>query len=222
VDTFAKVTPGANENAGEDMGKALDPCRIISQHTGAMVILIHHTGKDVAKGARGWSGIRAAADAEFEVVRDLAAGKRWLQTTKQKDGDDEGRWGFELHQILIGVTDKGKDITSCVLLEDQAPAQGARAKAKRVSPWEDAIVEAFDELHQVVLLAGGDVKSSDLIRAAAAKRPDAGNERDRKKNAKRALVNLTKGKDARFMLDKGDAADDASSVGVEIVIEVQP
>ena len=36
---------------------------------GRAVVLIHHAGKDSTKGARGWSGLRAAADTEIEIVR---------------------------------------------------------------------------------------------------------------------------------------------------------
>jgi RecA-family ATPase len=49
VDTFAQVTPGANENAGEDMGLALKNARGLREATGAMCLLIHHAGKDAAR-----------------------------------------------------------------------------------------------------------------------------------------------------------------------------
>ena len=83
VDTFAQVTPGANENAGEDMGLALANARALAAATGAVVVLIHHAGKDAAKGARGWSGIKAAADAEIEIIRRLGAA-----VTVLKPGED--------------------------------------------------------------------------------------------------------------------------------------
>ena len=31
-------------------------------------LLIHHTGKNIANGMRGWSGVRAAIDTEIEVT----------------------------------------------------------------------------------------------------------------------------------------------------------
>jgi hypothetical protein len=171
VDTFAKVTPGANENAGEDMGKALDNCRRLSEATGAVVVLVHHTGKDVDRGARGWSGIRAAADAEFEVAHDSATGKRWLANTKQKDGEDGGRWGFCLAKVSLGLTEKGKEITSCVTIEDPSVGTGAvvRGKGKdagrKLGKWETVVLEAFNELQ-----LGGDVLHSELIIVASKKR----------------------------------------------------
>ena len=56
VDTFAQVTPGANENSGEDMGPVMARFDAVAQATGAAILVIHHNGKDQAKGARGWSG----------------------------------------------------------------------------------------------------------------------------------------------------------------------
>jgi AAA domain-containing protein/primase-like protein/TOTE conflict system primase-like protein len=115
VDTWAQVTPGANENSGEDMGKALSHCRALSDATGAMVVLVHHSGKDAAKGARGWSGLRAAADCELEVVRD--GDSRTATITKLKDGDDSPAFGFKLAPVPVGVDEDGDAVTSCVVEE---------------------------------------------------------------------------------------------------------
>lgn len=195
VDTLAKVTPGANENAGEDMGKAIDNCRRIAEASGALVILVHHTGKDIERGARGWSGIRAAADFEAEVCRDLTTGKRWLQITKQKDGDDEGRWGFKLEDVLLGKDEDGDDVTSCVIAEDEVPTVGKASRVEKLGAWEQAVIDSFTELQM-----GGDVLLSELVIRAADKRPEAGSLRDRRKNSNRAIKNLSRGSKARFIL----------------------
>lgn len=126
VDTFAQTTPGANENAGEDMGKALANCRAIGQALGAMVVLVHHAGKDASKGARGWSGLKAAADAEIEVSRGPAG--RAIRTSKQKDGEDDRRWGFNLETVTIGLDDDGDEVTSCVVMEAELPQAGGPTK----------------------------------------------------------------------------------------------
>ena len=195
VDTFAKVTPGANENAGEDMGKAIDNCRKIAEATGALVILVHHTGKDIERGARGWSGIRAAADFEAEVCRDQASGKRWLQITKQKDGDDEGRWGFKLEDVVVGMDEDEDPVTSCVLAIDEAPVFGVARKVEKLGAWEQAVLDSFVELQ-----LGGDVLYTELLLRAADKRPEAGSLRDRKKNAGKVIKKMSTGPKARFIL----------------------
>lgn len=113
LDTFAQVMPGANENSGEDVGRALAHCKAIHRVTGALVILVHHSGKDSSKGARGWSGLRAAADAEIEVER--CDHNRSATVTKLKDGEDGAEFGFKLETITIGEDDDGDTTSSCVI-----------------------------------------------------------------------------------------------------------
>lgn len=117
VDTLARVTPGANENASEDMGKLLYHCDILARKTGAMVMLVHHSGKDAAKGARGHSSLLGAADVMLEVVRD--GDNRCLTVIKQKDGEDGGEFPFRLNTVDLGTKDEDGDReTSCVVLHN--------------------------------------------------------------------------------------------------------
>lgn len=124
IDTWAQTTPGADENSGEDMGLALAHAKGIHRATGALVLIIHHSGKDASKGARGWSGLKAAADAEIEVVRSPTG--RLLRISKQKDGEDGLEWGFALEQVTIGIDEDGDPITSCVVVESGLPAAQMR------------------------------------------------------------------------------------------------
>lgn len=121
IDTFAQTTPGANENSAEDIGKALSHCRSIRKKTGATVILVHHAGKDLTKGARGWSGLRAAADAEIEVSRN--ENLRNIRVSKQKDGEDGAEWGMVLREVGIGFDEDDAIISSCIVeyTEKQPP-----------------------------------------------------------------------------------------------------
>lgn len=113
IDTFAQTMPGGNENSGEDVGLALAHCKGLHRMTGATILMVHHAGKDSSKGARGWSGLRAAADAELEVVRD--DNQRMLRITKQKDGIDDLKFGFELEVVVMGMDEDGEPVTSCVI-----------------------------------------------------------------------------------------------------------
>ncbi|RYF70594.1 MAG: hypothetical protein EOO29_31535, partial [Comamonadaceae bacterium] len=122
VDTLAQAVPGANENSGEDMGRALAHCKALGRVTGALVLLVHHSGKDSAKGARGWSGLRAAVDAELEVAR-FGAGDfsdpRMARVSKLKGGRDGAEFGFRLNLVEIGQYEDGETISSCVILADE-------------------------------------------------------------------------------------------------------
>lgn len=126
IDTLAQTVPGGDENSASDMGKALAHCKGIHRATKAVVILVHHSGKDSSKGARGWSGLRAAADAELEVVRDDDA--RAIKITKQKDGDDTAEYGFRLEPVIIGFDDDGDEITSCVVMESDVTVQNTKKR----------------------------------------------------------------------------------------------
>lgn len=126
VDTLAQVTPGGDENSAAEMGKALEQCRRLHEATGATVVLVHHAGKDAGRGARGWSGIRAAVDAEIEVAAGLV-GVRLARVTKMKDGRDGEEFGFKLLPVPIGMDDDGDVIESCVVepAEVEEPARKA-------------------------------------------------------------------------------------------------
>ena len=196
IDTFAQTTPGANENAGEDVGKALGYCKRIHEVTGAMVLLIHHSGKDATKGARGWSGLRAAADAEIEVVREGDA--RALRLTKSKDGEDGLEWGFALEVVQVDVDEDLEPITSCVVVEAQMPVVGA-GPARRLGPVEKVVNEVIQEfaLAQTEGIEVGPV----LAEAVKRMEPPADGKRDsRKQRARRALEALTNGDEAPYWI----------------------
>lgn len=113
IDTFSATTPGSDENTSKDIGRALAHLKAIHRITGAMVLAVHHSGKDATRGARGWSGLRAAVDAEMEVSRQ--GDTRLLTLTKNKDGRDGLFWGFGLKTVRLGLDSDGDEVTSCVV-----------------------------------------------------------------------------------------------------------
>lgn len=115
IDTWAQVTAGGDENSGEDMGKALGHCKAMHYATGATPIIIHHSGKDSSKGARGWSGVHGAADAILDINR--SDDDRVMSVVKMKDGSEGKEYGFRLQTVRLGEDEDGDDITSCVVVE---------------------------------------------------------------------------------------------------------
>lgn len=137
-DTLARLSAGANENSGEDMGRVVKRFDRIRNECGAHFLLIHHSGKAAANGARGWSGIRAAMDTEIEVT-DGPTG-RCAEVTKQRDLSTKGeRIGFTLERVEIGATKWGEPATTCVVAPTDAPAKPT--KGKRMGEVEGAVVE---------------------------------------------------------------------------------
>lgn len=199
VDTFAQVIPGANENAAEDIGKALAHCRGIHRATGAVVVLVHHAGKDLSAGARGWSGLRAAADAEIEVLRTI--GGRVARISKQKDGEDGSAWGFDLEIVPIGMDEDGDVIDSCIVKEAELPTTG-RVKLRPLGKWERLVRDVVDE----IALGQSEGIEVDFVIAEAIRRADPvepGKRDTRKQLAKRALDTLCKGDEALYFEENG-------------------
>jgi hypothetical protein len=141
-DTLARMSSGANENSGEDMGPVMDRFEDICRATNAAMLIIHHNGKDAAKGARGWSGIRAHIDTEIEVVE--KDGVRCATITKQRELPSKGETiYFKLEVVEMGETKFGKPATTCVaVLDEEATAsEPARKPSKHdemVRLWERA------------------------------------------------------------------------------------
>jgi len=127
LDTMAQVTPGANENSGEDMGQFLANIKLLGKKLGAHIQLIAHSGKDAAKGVRGWSGIKGALDSEIEVVR--TADYRAAIVTKLKDGTGEGvEYRFTLGNVLVDYDcEECEEIYSASAVEGEVLSEsGAR------------------------------------------------------------------------------------------------
>ena len=137
-DTLARMSAGANENSGEDMGLVVQRFDRIRAETGAHFLLIHHSGKDAAKGARGHSSLRAAVDTEIEV-QETPTG-RCAEVMKQRDLGTKGeRIGFHLEPVHVGTTKWGKPASTCVVKPTEAPVK--EAKGKRMGEVEGAVVE---------------------------------------------------------------------------------
>jgi hypothetical protein len=116
-DTLARAMAGGNENSPEDMGMLVRHSDMIRAKTGAHVLWVHHTGKDLLKGARGHSSLRAATDTELEVSHDEASGARVLKVTKQRDLSSVGmELAGKLIPVELGIFDCwGRAVTACVV-----------------------------------------------------------------------------------------------------------
>lgn len=183
VDTLSATTPGGNENSGEDMGRVLSHCKFLHRHTGALVVLIHHSGKDATRGARGWSGLRAAADAEIEITRN--GDYRAATITKMKDGTDGESLSFKLKVIPLGEVD-GEEESSCIIEHvESAQEVHSGGKQKPRGAHETTILDTLK-----TMAPSGTVNLDDLVEGYVAKMPRSDGRDNRKRDAKRALGNL--------------------------------
>jgi len=154
VDTLSRAMAGGNENSPEDMTALIGNVDRIRDTTGSHVCIVHHSGKDDAKGARGHSSLRAATDTEIEIKRDPELTFSSVRIAKQRDLEAADPFGFTLHCVPLGVNRRGKDVTSCVVLEsDQAVIVGR--DPGKLSAKEQ---QALDSLERCILTAGFDVE----------------------------------------------------------------
>ena len=123
VDTLSRAMAGGDENSSVDMGAMVKHLDRLRAACGGHVMVVHHTGKDKAKGARGHSLLRAATDTEIEV----AEGR--ISATKQRDLDKSWSGGFELAVHVLGVDGEGDPVTSCTVRLMAGDAAGGAVEA---------------------------------------------------------------------------------------------
>lgn len=68
IDTWARATPGLNENSAQDVNRIIHELDIVRKRTGCSVGIIHHTTK-AGTSARGTSALFGALDSEFVTLR---------------------------------------------------------------------------------------------------------------------------------------------------------
>lgn len=95
VDTLARVIAGADENSAKEMSVFIEYCQSLHRITGAMVLIIAHSGKDEARGMRGTSAFDGAADVEIKVSR-ASEDVRVAEVERMKDGKEGGQYPFKL------------------------------------------------------------------------------------------------------------------------------
>lgn len=144
-DTLARMSAGANENSGEDMGPVMERFSMVATQTGAAVVVIHHNGKDQARGARGWSGIRAHIDTEIEV--EDSQGVKSAKVTKQRELGSKGdEIIFKLEVIEMGKSKFGSEVTTCVAIANND------TMARR---WDKTELKRIELLKEIVFFYDG-------------------------------------------------------------------
>ena len=74
VDTLSAASPGADENAGSDMGQILAWGRRVSREAGATVLFVHHPPRSNPKAARGHSTLEANTDGVLRLEASRGGG----------------------------------------------------------------------------------------------------------------------------------------------------
>ncbi|GGC90519.1 AAA family ATPase [Chelatococcus reniformis] len=127
LDTFSAATPGANENAGEDVSRVKGRVMRIIERCGCAVVVVHHkpAGGGRPRGHGSLTGdFETTIDIDWltrgegrEVVQvrdDNGRPIRFAKVTKQREGEQGLTWRFVLRQVVLGQDHDGDNITSCV------------------------------------------------------------------------------------------------------------
>ena len=132
IDTLSRAMCGGNENSSDDMGALVSHCEWLAAELDCFVLLVHHCGKDEARGLRGHSSLLGAIDTEIEVRRQR--GEVGTATiTKQRDGADGTEFAFGLERVLLGHDDEGDEVSSCVAIPADAGDVPKETKNKKLS-----------------------------------------------------------------------------------------
>jgi hypothetical protein len=111
VDTLARAFGGGNENDSADMGAFITACGRIQQIVqDCALMILHHSGKDQSRGLRGHSSLLGAVDTELELLRFEESMKGLITVSKQKDGQDNTRIGFEMVKVELSAPNKSLQI----------------------------------------------------------------------------------------------------------------
>jgi hypothetical protein len=131
LDTMARAMAGGDENSGKDMTFAVASIDAIRAATGAHVCVVHHCGKDEARGARGHSSLRAAVDTEIEVSRPEGETISTVRVTKQRDLPMSAAMPFSLVPVTLGTDRRRKPVTSCLVRHEDEEKASKPKKAGR-------------------------------------------------------------------------------------------
>jgi hypothetical protein len=134
VDTLARAFGGGNENSSEDMGAFITAMGKVQEFLNCALMVLHHSGKDAAKGLRGHSSLLGAVDTELELLRFDEQMKGILTISKQKDGADNERFGFEMVEVEIRPAGLGLSdpvVSLAVQASDSAKTDHAKMTEKK-------------------------------------------------------------------------------------------
>lgn len=145
VDTLSRALAGGDENSSTDLGRMVKISDAIVEQTGAHVCLIHHSGKDASRGARGHSLLRAAVSTEIELTR--TEGISFATATKQRDQEPAEPFAFQLDSVELGFDQDGDPVTTAVVKAASADdAQEAKQKKRPSGRNQLTIWNAFKQL----------------------------------------------------------------------------
>lgn len=145
VDTLSRALAGGDENSSTDLGRMVKVGDAIVEQSGAHVSMVHHSGKDQSRGARGHSLLRASVSTEIELTK--MDGVSFATATKQRDQEPAEPFAFVLESMDLGQDQDGDAVTTAVVrAASEEDAQEAKQKKRPSGKNQITIWNAFKQL----------------------------------------------------------------------------
>ena len=144
IDTLNRAMAGGDENDGQDMGKFVAICDLVAKALQAFVLIVHHSGKDVAKGSRGHSSLLGAVSLELEVTKEQGE-PGTIKVTKMRDGEDGAEYGFQIDSVPLGVDEDGEEVTTGISLPADIEEVRVIKAAKPTGKVQVLVANAFEQ-----------------------------------------------------------------------------
>jgi DNA-binding PadR family transcriptional regulator len=128
LDTFARMTLGLEENSSKEIGPVMESLDRIREATaGGAVLVVHHTGKDSTRGARGSSAFLAALDVGITLDGDSQALRARVE--KSNAGPEPLPEWYKLEPVALPSEPGGPVRSSAVLVPTHAREAGTHLDA---------------------------------------------------------------------------------------------
>lgn len=143
IDTMARNF-GGDENSATDVGQFIRNADALRRRWKATVVIVHHSGKNGERGARGSSALKGAADAEYEVSRNDEDKLIRLTPRKMKDAEEPPSLAFEL--VGVPVRDDVGSLVGGAALRLAQHAEPAPV-TKQLGKHQKAALDALQQMH---------------------------------------------------------------------------
>ena len=167
LDTYAMMTQGIEENSSRDTGQIMEALSQIRQATrGGSVMMVHHSGKDSTKGARGSTALLAAVDLSIEIA---SGGNGRISATVRKSNAGSlpmPQW-YELETVHLSSLD-GEARSSAVLVSTGAPKKDEELQLMILEVFENSSSNSLSapQIRAALLEMGRECSPSHLDRTA--------------------------------------------------------
>lgn len=143
IDTVSQSMAGGDENSPQAMGNHVRIVKLVRDRTGVHVKGIHHSGKDIDRGARGHSLLRASLDSEFKATQPVDGYIR-LECTKQRNNEKHQPFGFKIEPQEFTHPRSGRTYTVPMAVPVDTAPKAAKAFKTGLTPKQQIVMKAFE------------------------------------------------------------------------------